>query len=167
MPHRNLDTYMRWVLEQPLSTIRGALHEVYHYGYVAAYLLHREPPFQTELVLLLPKPGGHEVGPHSHPTVDSREIILHGEVHFTIDGEPLYPPRLIHRFAPHLASVKVPPIIVPAGVVHSARVSAEGGSFLSIQEWLPGGPPMSTVGLDWADGAPLNDVHAQALEVTP
>jgi hypothetical protein len=160
---RNLDAYMTWVLAQPFDALRVGTHEMYHLGSVVAFTLHRAPPFQTELVLLLPTPGGHVVVDHAHPSVDGREVILHGEVHFTIDGVPLYPERLIRRFASKLLPFKVPPLIVPAGTIHGATVGPEGGAFLSIQEWLPGSPPMSTVGLDWT-GAPMDDRHARALE---
>ncbi len=165
-----LPEYAAWVLAQPLNLLRGIPHETYHLGDIVAFVMHREPPFQTELVHLLPRgrESGNEVGEHVHPHVEGLEYIIYGELYFTLAGKPLCDPRLVKKFARGAGKwrFEIPPIHVPAGMPHGATVGPGGGAFLSIQQWHEGAPPMSTVGLDW-EGAPMDDKHAQRLRGEP
>src|SRR5581483_5131623 len=96
-----LPEYAAWVLAQPLNLLRGIPHETYHLGDIVAFVMHREPPFQTELVHLLPRgrESGNEVGEHVHPHVEGLEYIIYGELYFTLAGKPLCDPRLVKKFA--------------------------------------------------------------------
>lgn len=103
-------------------------------------VLYREGQFQVELITLR---KGCVVPPHSHPNIDTYEVILSG-------GPDAVASAGRHRHTSRQVAAIVP---IPNGTIHSAAPGGlEDTAFLSIQLWLNGVTP-SFITDDWV-GAP-------------
>lgn len=130
---------------------------------VHGLVIWREGRFQVQLFICAP----NVVIPcHSHPNVDSYEVVTDGLVDFVIDGE-----RVVHteglkrRKGDHSAWFGIAARVRP-GAKHGGFVGPNGGSFMSIQHW-PEGIPMSSVGHDWVGETmgPRHDAEVGKAEV--
>jgi len=153
MQHLSLGKFARWVLDQPIGQLRPPRDALRAYDdgqiSVVSMALFRHPPYQAELITFLPSPDGGIVPDHGHPNIDSIEVILSGEVGFTLRGKRLLTDEMLaKRLEDGAAWVLGAKIRVRPGETHGAVVGPAGGTFLSIQHWLNGVPPTS-VGLDW------------------
>lgn len=155
-----LAEYCRWIVTQPLHALGvppdGALRD---YGHVISLVLHRQPPFQTELFFV--KPGSAFPLEHRHPHVDTFEVGLHGRVHLTLNGAPVMSPDDVETVAAAGWPASVPPVRIRPSDFHGATVGPGGGAFLSVQLWLGGRAPTS-VGEDWEGPIP-HAAHAALL----
>lgn len=155
----NLAAFARWVFEQPFSSFRAPVTPVTHYtnppkgALVTGVVLHREVPFQVELISVAPSLEGTLLPEHRHPNVDSIEAYVSGAVGFTIRGVVVASSDPTRWPAAKLGSV----VRVRPTDNHGAYVGAEGAVFLSVQRWLNAVPP-SSVGLDWI-GPPRLAMH--------
>lgn len=153
MDFPNLGTFARWVLQQSLGDIRptkDSLRTYVHGNCTATTLvLFRHPPYQVELVTFFPSPGGCVAPDHRHPDIDSIEVILSGDVGFTLRGKQLLTDEMLAKSHPDGAAwVLGAKIRVRPTDFHGARVGPAGGTFLSIQRWLHGIEPSSVV-MNW------------------
>lgn len=150
----NLAAFARWVFEQPFSSFRAPATPVTHYtnppkgALVTGVVLHREAPYQVELISVAPSTDGTLLPDHRHPNVDSIEAYVSGALGFTIRGAVVASSDPTRWAADKPGSV----VRVRPTDIHGAYVGAEGAVFLSVQRWLNGVEP-SSVGLDW-DGPP-------------
>lgn len=153
MQYRTLAQFARWVLAQPLGSLRPPMNATYQYrtggGVVSSVVLHRDGEFQAELFSSVPTEPVGFFPEHRHPNVDSIEVYLSGQIGFTIRGrrlvtdEQLSTPAEDGTSRAHGSIVRIRPTDY-----HGATVGPLGGSFLSIQRWLNGIQPTS-IGLDW------------------
>lgn len=116
-----------------------------HVGGFACVTLFREGPFQVQLVIAQPFASAP---PHTHPNIDTVEMLVQGTGVVEVFGRPKAN-GIFTGVAPK--------------DVHTARAAENGASFISIQKWLNGVVP-SSVHLDWR-GAVIDDGHAQSLGV--
>ncbi len=121
---------------------------------MCAITLFREGAFQVQLIIANPD---CIIPPHTHPNVDSYEVFLNG-MQFTHTTETVctFDDALLDngKGIPNLrgATVRVKP-----DEMHGGQASSQGGSFLSIQQWLNNITPTS-VGNDW-DGEVMGEKH--------
>lgn len=157
MSHRNLAAFARWFLAQPFGSLRPprSLSLLYRTegGCVTSVVLHRDAPYQVELFA---GPGPGHFPPHRHPSVDSFEVMLGGDIGFTLRGKRLFSEQQLAAVADDGTSiVRGAMIRVRPGDLHGAEIGPAGGAFLSIQRWLNGVQPTS-VGLNWEGPAHLS-----------
>ena len=98
-------------------------------------VLYRDGQFQVELITLR---KGCTVPPHTHPNIDTYEVVLSGDPAAVVSvGKRRHTSRLISTIAP-----------VPSGVVHGAVMGPDFDmAFLSIQQWHGKAPTFITD--DW------------------
>jgi quercetin dioxygenase-like cupin family protein len=112
---------------------------------VVGCTLYRAGQFQVQYFLVKPHSVLHS---HSHPDVNSVEMIIHGDIDFHSDGvQRLTAEELVAAPEGHtMANGRF--IHVPAGVMHGGTSGPIGGSFLSFQHWLHDTSP-SCVSKNW------------------
>jgi hypothetical protein len=158
----DLTTFLYWFLEAPIALLKppevGAVTA--HESVVTLTLL-KVPPYQVELVTLLPNSPAWP-GQHCHPNVDSYEVALFNSLDFIKNGEVCNGPE---RVVP----VKYCGTTLHAGCVrllptdwHGTKPLKGGAALISVQKWLNGVEPTS-VGNDWK-GEPTTPGHAQLLK---
>lgn len=160
-----LTTFLYWFLNEPIALLKCpeedrtlTVHES-----VMTLTLFRRPPFQVELVVLLPNSPGWP-GEHRHPNVDSYEVAWYNTVNFTKNG-------VICNGAELVVPVQIAQgVFVESGCVrlrptdwHGTNQLKEGGALISVQHWLNGVEPTS-VGNDWL-GEPTTEGHAELLKL--
>lgn len=158
----NLPEFANWLMEQPLSSLRPPKNAVYSYvtagGAVHSLVLYRSAPYQAELFFGLPAGSEGFFPEHSHPNVDSIEVMMSGQIGFTLRGRPVNTPDEVAGIAPDGSAMLLGARVrVREGVSHGAKVGPGGGAFLSLQRWRDGVEPTS-VGLDW-DGPPHIEIR--------
>lgn len=121
---------------EPIATI--------YLGTFDSIVLHRAGRFQAELVTIAP---GTRIATHAHPTTDSIDLLVEGNVARFHLG-----PHQVSRF------VKGIGLRIPANEPHGGTASGAGVCFLSCQRWRDA---PSHVALDWA-GPAASDVHLLA-----
>lgn len=156
-----LESFAKWYLEQPRRPRPPCEKSVHFVEGLVATVIYRMAPFQVELVTCSPN---LELPEHSHPNVDSFELYLSGALMFSLDGKQIVPDEEAAKIGwdgvHHLIGSS---LRVPAGAPHGLRVGPNGGTFLSIQQWL-NNKPLSTVGDDW-DGDAMGPIHAARIAV--
>ena len=107
---------------------------------VTAVLLYRRDQFQVQMFAV---PEGTIIPEHTHPNVDSIEVYVGGNIHFSHSGKYIYPKdRLFANDGPlGLASRRGTTIRVRPNDVHGGVFGEGGGVFLSVQHWLNGVRP--------------------------
>jgi hypothetical protein len=162
MEFPNLGAFARWVLQQSMADIRpprDSLRTFTDGNCVATTLvLFRHAPYQVELVTFLPSAEGSVAPDHRHPDIDSIEVILSGDVGFTLKGQRLLTDEMLSKSHPDGASWCLgAKIRVRPTDFHGAIVGRAGGSFLSIQRWLHGIEPSSVI-LNWENPPPVSAI---------
>jgi hypothetical protein len=162
-----LAEFAKWFMSQPMLHVRPPMFGVHDFGDLLALTLYREGAFQVELFLIRPQGAGFSLhGEHRHPNVDSFEVGLCGEIYFSLNGKQLMADSVVETVQSDggWALCGVPQRILPTDL-HTARCGKDGGSFLSIQQWLNGVTPTS-VGLDWEGPPHAENLKAVMREVT-
>jgi hypothetical protein len=126
-----LEDFCHWFMNQPIREwVPG---DVFNFGSFKSCIVHRDPPFQVEFVIVRSGPGPK---PHRHPNVDSIEIgLAGGTVGFIVND-------IVHYMRPWET------ISVRATDWHGVVELPNGAAFYSVQQWLDGVEP-SSVGLNW------------------
>jgi quercetin dioxygenase-like cupin family protein len=120
---------------------------------VSSVVLYRAGRYQAELFM------GTSAGvfpDHSHPNVDSIEVMLAGQIDFRVRGRSVFPREVFEN----KLSTQGMMVGVAAGATHGAIVHDGGGAFISLQKWRDG-VPITSVGLDW-DGPPHHSFRGAA-----
>lgn len=164
-----LTNFLFWFLDSPIGLIKPpdpvagkACNTLTVHESVLTLTLFRNPPFQVELVILLPGSPAWP-GEHRHPNVDSYEVAWFNTVNFTKNGKVQNGPELIVpvRVADTQFTLCGAVRLLPTDF-HGTNQLVEGGALISLQHWLNGVEPTS-VGNDWI-GAPTTPGHAKLLE---
>jgi quercetin dioxygenase-like cupin family protein len=125
--------YMRGAL--PMKVPRDAVRMLVNSTEVVLY---REAPFQVELITLR---KSSVVPPHSHPNIDTYELLLSGSEQATV--------QVGRRCHGRAKAVKI--VSIHRGVVHSAQQGPDcDTAFLSFQYWHGIAPTFITD--DWLGG---------------
>ncbi len=107
---------------------------------VTAILLYRKDQFQVQMFAV---PEGTIIPEHTHPNVDSIEVYVGGNIHFSHSGKYTCPKNLV--FARDglfgLASRRGETIRVRPNDRHGGVFGEGGRVFLSVQHWLNGVKP--------------------------
>lgn len=106
----------------------------------ARAVLNRDGEFQAELILFAP---GVKVEPHSHPDVESIDLLISGSAVVMRDGREIIKPRPARYdgMTPYFGM----PAPIPVGVVHAGIAGSWGACVLSVQRWLNGVKPTHVV----------------------
>lgn len=143
--HRNLAAFARWFMAQPPTSWRVPQHPIYQFdmqgGAARGVVLYRDGRYQAELFIVTQSGVFPE---HSHPNVDSIEVLIAGNIEFIVRGRSMFRPSLLEKHPPKLGTM----IGVGAGVSHGAILHEGGGAFISLQRWRKG-VPITSVGIDW------------------
>lgn len=155
--HRNLASFARWFLAQSPLAWRVPKNAIYEFdmqgGKASGVVLYRDGRYQAELFIIT-HPG---IFPeHSHPNVDSIELLIAGHIEFIVRGQSKLRPEVLAKKMPTLGTM----VGVGAGVSHGAILHEGGGSFVSLQRWREG-VKIRSVGIDW-DGPPHNSFRGIA-----
>ena len=152
-----LEAFVHWYLRQPFALPPGVLAGVHHVSDFSGLTLYRDDQFQAQLWLCQP---GSEIKDHCHPSIDTYQIYVSGQVYLRLNGKPVVKPEDIHEMADGRANKNGFAIRVRPTDYHGATIGPKGGAFLNLQRWL-NGPPQSAE-LDW-EGEPLDEAHAKLL----
>lgn len=126
--------------------------ESINFGPIARTVLYRSGCFQVEMWVVWP--GETSFPEHLHPDVDTVEIHLSGDIHFTLNGKPVDSNLALSIDGDNsLAAIRI-----RHTDVHQASAGTGGAIFLSCQHWLHDVPPAS-VALNW-DGPEFSPVQA-------
>jgi quercetin dioxygenase-like cupin family protein len=155
--HRNLAAFARWFMSQPPTSWRVPQNATYQFdmqgGKASGVVLYRAGRYQAELFIVTQTGVFPE---HSHPNVNSIEVLLAGHIEFIVRGRSMFRPEVIAKRLPTQGTM----VGVGAGVPHGAILHEGGGSFISLQRWREG-VPITSVGIDW-DGPPHHDFRGAA-----
>jgi len=152
-----LEKFCDWFLkEMPVLgavPFAGAVSKVQD---VTSILLFRKDQFQVQMFAV---PEGTIIPEHTHPNVDSIEVYVGGNIHFSHSGKYVYP---ADQLRPMDGPLKLPfkrgmTIRVRPNDVHGGVFGEGGGVFLSVQHWLNGVQP-HCVSADY-DGITMGDDH--------
>lgn len=121
----------------------------------AGLVLYRKGQFQVQLFVVSPN---FSIPEHRHPNVDSYEIYLSG-MQLTHNSKMLIDHPVAKRKNVNGTSIfRGATIRVKPNDLHGGHSSPNGGSFVSVQQWLNGISP-SAVEKDW-DGPEMGTKHA-------
>lgn len=155
--HRNLAAFARWFMAQPPTAWMLPPQATYEFeaqgSKVSSVILYRAGRYQAELFMSTQAGVFPE---HSHPNVDSIEVMLAGGIEFTVRGRAAFRPEVVKKHSRTQGMM----IGVAAGVPHGAIVREGGGAFISLQRWR-GSLPVTSVGIDW-DGPPHHSFRGAA-----
>ena len=133
-------------------------------GHSTSLILHRDPPYQAQLILKCPD---SVMPPHRHPNVDSIEVYVGGHMQLVLDGVFVCPGASVGLDKCHpvkVAALRGSAVRVFPNQLHGGVIGTSGGVFLSVQKWLNGLPP-TFVQFDWSVPA-LHEEHLRRLQVT-
>ena len=107
---------------------------------VTSILLYRRDQFQVQMFAT---PGPVIIPEHTHPNVDSIEVYVGGDIHFSHSGKYLYPKEQLYANSGPLAlcNRRGLQIRVRPNDLHGGVIGEGGGVFLSVQHWLNGVKP--------------------------
>ena len=158
----DLTTFLEWYLSGGLEIYVPHSNFVHFVEGVTGLTVYRSGQFQVQLFTATPNTI---IPSHTHPNVDSYEVALSG-MEFYLNDKVVLPRWYANIKAPdsnlpmsHYEVVRVLP-----ECPHSAIAGKDGGSFMSVQQWLNGVEPTS-VGNDW-DGITMGDEHTTQVTTT-
>ena len=107
---------------------------------VTAILLYRRDQFQVQMFAV---PEGTIIPEHTHPNVDSIEVYVGGNIHFSHSGKYVYPEDQLRpkEGSLGLAMKRGMTVRVRPNDLHGGVFGEGGGVFLSVQHWLNGVKP--------------------------
>jgi hypothetical protein len=115
-------------------------------GNVMSGVWYRKGNFQVELLMIA---GPWIIPEHTHPNIDSYQILLGGQIKFSRGGEWLTPETyLVDCNDDGTSPYKGQRIRVNHDDLHGGVVGPGGAIYFSVQHWLNGVEP-HCVGLDW------------------
>lgn len=154
--HDDLHDFAEHVMnELTFATMNGEPELMRDFGGVQTSVLHRDGPYQVELVVVAP---GLVIPPHVHPGTDSIEIGVSGLMRFTIDGEE--PHADIEDDGRLMVFLKGKGLRIPATAVHGGVAhKAYGAKFLSVQRWEG---PQTFIGNNYV-GQGVSGKHEEVL----
>ena len=156
-----LETFCNWFLkEMPVLgavPFAGAVSKVQD---VTSILLYRKGQFQVQMFAV---PEGTIIPEHTHPNVDTIQVYVGGNIHFSHSGKYVYPKNRLFRNNGPLgcANKRGTRMRVRPNDLHGAVVGEGGGVFLAIQHWLNGIEP-HCVGSDY-EGVTMGEDHLAAV----
>lgn len=142
-----LEIFKDWWLKERPFTIPHS-NSITNVGNIHGVVLYRAECWQVQVFILEPFAI---IPDHIHPNVDSYEVFLSGDIELSINGVIKNPRGLEASFTGSNVYYGTDFRILP-NTWHGGNASSEGGSFLSIQQWLNGTIP-TTVGDDWSGRA--------------
>lgn len=148
-----LDQFLTWFLAQgpllgkvPVMSSVNALGFDEQGGNVMSGIWYRKGNLQVELFMIA---GPLIIPEHTHPNVDSYEVLVGGQIRFSHSGKWLIPETYQHDKAEDGTSpYRGNTIRVNHNNPHGGIVGPGGAMFFSVQRWLNGVEPHS-VALDW------------------
>jgi hypothetical protein len=151
--HDELDDFLTWFLAtSPTLGKIPVMSAVYNFGqdnqggHVMSGIWYRNKQFQVELFMVS---GPCIIPEHTHPNVDSFEVLLGGQIRFSRDGKWMIPETYQIDVSENGTSPYRGEIIrVNHNTPHGGVVGPGGAMFFSVQHWLNDVEPHS-VGLDW------------------
>ncbi len=137
-----LERYALWILnEVPLIGYVPFNKAVWKIEDVTSLVIHRNPPFQTQLFIAQPNTIVPE---HIHPNVDSIEVYVGGDLHFSHSGKYVFDKETVSENKEHpfgIALTRNAIVRVKPNDIHGGYSGSSGAAFLSIQHWLNGVTP--------------------------
>jgi hypothetical protein len=130
---------------------------------VTSILWYRRGPFQVQLFAT---PPNYVIPEHTHPHVDSYEVLLGGDMKFSKHGRWVEPEDLTFRLAESSAVPGSHPFrgscirVLPSDL-HGGVSGGRGAVFLSVQHWQDGVSP-HCVASDYS-GKTMGDHHQAAV----
>ena len=129
-------------------------------GNVMSGVWYRKDQFQVELFMIA---GPLIIPEHTHPNVDSYEVLLGGQIRFSHSGKWLIPETYQVDIGDNGTSpYRGNRVKVKHNDPHGGVVGPEGAMFFSVQHWLNGVTP-HCVALDW-DGRTASQEQLNKLK---
>jgi hypothetical protein len=154
-------TLMQFVIDfckKPFGGIVTDLFEAENVEPVAKIVLHRDPPFQVTLIAIW---HPHIFIPeHRHPSVDTIQVLLSGQLTFFVDNKKKKWEPLGIETNEDLPLLRRT-LAVPRNALHTAKTGKSGAVWWSFEEWGEGS--MSTTVDDW-DGVAFSHDHYEHLQ---
>jgi hypothetical protein len=148
-----LDEFLLWFVSQgpnlgkvPVMQAVTTLGHDGKGGNVMSGVWYRKGQFQVELLMIV---GPWIIPEHTHPNIDSYQVLLGGQIRFSRHGEWLTPETYqVDINDDGTSPYRGQRIRVNHNDLHGGVVGPEGVMYFSVQHWLNGVEPHS-VGLDW------------------
>lgn len=148
-----LDEFALWFVSQgpnlgkvPVMSAVTTLGHDGKGGNVMSGVWYRKGQFQVELLMIA---GPWIIPEHTHPNIDSYQILLGGQIRFSRGGEWLTPETYqVDVNKDGTSPYRGQRIRVNHNDPHGGVVGPHGVMYFSVQHWLNGVEPHS-VGLDW------------------
>ena len=148
-----LDDFLTWFLAQgpvlgkvPIMSAVTALGTDNLGGNVMSGVWYRNKQFQVELFMIA---GPWTIPEHTHPNVDSYEVLLGGQIRFSRDGRWMIPNTYQLDSNENGTSLyRGETVRVNHDTPHGGVVGPGGAMFFSVQRWLNSVEP-HCVALDW------------------
>ena len=158
-PEATVEEFQRWWLKVGCPLRPPFKDGVFTTDIAYSLVLFRESPFQVELYICKPNTNAPF---HQHPGVDSSFIYLTGNLDFgRSDGKYTdlkeYQKARLNSTVHHLLGQSVS---APNGALHTLKVYAEGGAFLSFEKWNEQDP--TSVTINWK-GEAVGEEHKEIL----
>lgn len=159
-PDAALSEFFDWYWAEGPALFQAPMDGASFVGNGPGLVIFREAPFQVQLFICNPD---SVIPEHTHPTVESYEVHVSGDVEFFVAGQQTHPTEALQRtrrdsnvqrawgYRQH----------VPPGAPHHAVIGSKGGAFVSVQKWPAGAEPTS-IDEDW-DGTVMDATHMAAL----
>jgi len=138
----------RWLSKRPF---RAPFTEdlLYHDRSVITTTLYREGQFQVQMITAMPFT---EIADHVHPSVDSFEVYVGGQIEFRHNGTKLTRLRTVRQKKDGQCNRTGLFFRVLPTDWHGATFGELGGVFLSIQHWID--IPVTSVHKNWKFPSP-------------
>ena len=165
--HDELDDFLTWFLSAsptlgkiPVMSAVTSFGKDEQGGHVMSGVWYRKEQFQVELFIVS---GPCIIPEHTHPNVDSFEVLLGGQIRFSHSSKWKIPETYqvdtnIDGTSPYRGNT----IRVNHNDPHGGIVGPGGAMFFSVQHWLNDVKPHS-VGLDW-NGYTSSEEHLNKLK---
>jgi hypothetical protein len=165
--HDELHDFLTWFLAQgpvlgkvPVMSAVNNFGQDNQGGHVMSGIWYRNKQFQVELFIVS---GPCIIPEHTHPNVDSYEVLLGGQIRFSRDGKWLIPETYQVDVSKNGTSpYRGETVRVSHNTPHGGVVGDGGAMFFSVQHWLNGIEPHS-VGFDWS-GITSSQSHLDKLK---
>lgn len=151
--HDELHDFLAWFLAQgpvlgkvPVMSAVNNFGQDSQGGHVMSGIWYRNKQFQVELFIVS---GPCIIPEHTHPNVDSYEVLLGGQIRFSSEGKWLIPETYQVDVEKNGTSpYRGETVRVNHNTPHGGLVGDGGAMFFSVQHWLNEVDPHS-VGFDW------------------
>tara|TARA_R100000995_G_C3407276_1_gene87716 strand:- start:53 stop:583 length:531 start_codon:yes stop_codon:yes gene_type:complete len=157
-----LTDFLEWYIDAEMRIYVPHENFVHFVEGVTGLTIYRSGQFQVQLFTVTPNTV---IPSHTHPNVDSYEVSLSG-MEFTLNDKIVLPRSYTNLKAPNsnLSMSHYKTIRVLPDCPHGGIAGKNGGSFMSVQQWINDVEPTS-VGNDW-DGVTMGDHHTKQVTTT-